>query len=127
MDEIKEMYGHLNGILHGAGVIKDHFIVHKTNKEFQEVLQPKVDGLFYLDECSKDWQLDFFILFSSVSGCLGNTGQADYAAANTFMDAFAAYRNALAASKKRHGSTISFNWPLWKEGGMQVDAEIEKE
>ncbi|MFT0802662.1 amino acid adenylation domain-containing protein [Bacillus swezeyi] len=126
MDEIKEMYGHLNGILHGAGVIKDHFIVHKTHKEFQEVLQPKVDGLFYLDECSKDWQLDFFILFSSVSGCLGNTGQADYAAANTFMDAFAAYRNVLAASKKRHGSTISFNWPLWKEGGMQVDAEIEK-
>ncbi|MEC1645619.1 non-ribosomal peptide synthetase [Bacillus halotolerans] len=126
MDEIKETYGHLNGILHGAGIIKDHFIVHKTNKEFQEVLQPKVNGLFYLDECSKDWQLDFFILFSSVSGCLGNTGQADYAAANTFMDAFAVYRNALAVSKKRNGTTISFNWPLWKEGGMQVDAEIEK-
>lgn len=78
MDEIKERYGHLNGILHGAGIIKDHFIVHKKTKEFQEVLQPKVNGLFYLDECGKDWQLDFFILFSSVSGCLGNTGQADY-------------------------------------------------
>ncbi|MCY7765553.1 non-ribosomal peptide synthetase [Bacillus inaquosorum] len=126
MEEIKEKYGTLNGIIHGAGSIKDHFIVHKTKEEFQEVLQPKVSGLLHVDECSKDFPLDFFILFSSVSGCLGNAGQADYAAANTFMDAFAAYRSSLAASKKRFGSTISFNWPLWEEGGMQVGAEDEK-
>ncbi|MCY7785574.1 non-ribosomal peptide synthetase [Bacillus inaquosorum] len=126
MEEIKEKYGTLNGIIHGAGSIKDHFIVHKTKEEFQEVLQPKVSGLLHVDECSKDFPLDFFILFSSVSGCLGNAGQADYAAANTFMDAFAAYRSSLAASKKRFGSTISFNWPLWEEGGMQVGAEEEK-
>lgn len=67
-----------------------------------------------------------FILFSSVSGSLGNAGQSDYATANTFMDAYAVYRNSLVASQKRHGTTISFNWPLWKEGGMHVDAEIEK-
>ncbi|WP_276736066.1 non-ribosomal peptide synthetase [Bacillus sp. (in: firmicutes)] len=126
MEEIKEKYGTLNGIIHGAGSIQDHFIVHKTNEEFQKVLQPKVNGLLHVDECSKDFPLDFFVLFSSVSGCLGNAGQADYAAANTFMDAFAAYRSSLAASKKRFGSTISFNWPLWAEGGMQVGAEVEQ-
>ncbi|WP_367387404.1 amino acid adenylation domain-containing protein [Bacillus vallismortis] len=126
MKEIKEKYGTLNGIIHGAGSIKDHFIVHKSNEEFQEVLQPKVSGLFHVDECSKDFPLDFFILFSSVSGSLGNAGQADYAAANTFMDAFAAYRRSLAVSKERFGSTISFNWPLWEEGGMQVGAEVEQ-
>ncbi|MCO4850729.1 non-ribosomal peptide synthetase [Bacillus vallismortis] len=126
MKEIKEKYGTLNGIIHGAGSIKDHFIVHKSNEEFQEVLQPKVSGLLHVDEFSKDFPLDFFILFSSVSGSLGNAGQADYAAANTFMDAFAEYRRSLAASKKRRGSTISFNWPLWEEGGMQVGAEAEQ-
>ncbi|MCY7822955.1 amino acid adenylation domain-containing protein [Bacillus spizizenii] len=126
MEDIKEKHGTLNGIIHGAGSIKDQFIVHKTNEEFLEVLQPKVSGLLHVDECSKDFPLDFFILFSSVSGCLGNAGQADYAAANTFMDAFAAYRSSLVASKKRFGSTISFNWPLWKEGGMQVGAEVEQ-
>ncbi|MEG7378241.1 amino acid adenylation domain-containing protein [Bacillus subtilis] len=126
MKEIKEKYGTLNGIIHGAGSIKDHFIVQKSNEEFQEVLQPKVSGLLHVDECSKDFPLDFFILFSSVSGSLGNAGQADYAAANTFMDAFAAYRRSLAVSKKRFGSTISFNWPLWEEGGMQVGAEVEQ-
>ncbi|MCV2515295.1 amino acid adenylation domain-containing protein [Bacillus subtilis] len=125
-EEIKERYGTLNGIIHGAGSIKDRFIIHKTNEEFQEVLQPKVSGLLHVDECSKDFPLDFFIFFSSVSGCLGNAGQADYAAANSFMDAFAEYRRSLAASKKRFGSTISFNWPLWEEGGMQVGAEDEK-
>ncbi|MCY9431920.1 SDR family NAD(P)-dependent oxidoreductase, partial [Bacillus spizizenii] len=87
MEDIKEKHGTLNGIIHGAGSIKDQFIVHKTNEEFLEVLQPKVSGLLHVDECSKDFPLDFFILFSSVSGCLGNAGQADYAAANTFMDA----------------------------------------
>ncbi|TYS11712.1 amino acid adenylation domain-containing protein [Bacillus subtilis] len=126
MKEMKEKYGTLNGIIHGAGSIKDHFIVQKSNEEFQEVLQPKVSGLLHVDECSKDFPLDFFILFSSVSGSLGNAGQADYAAANTFMDAFAAYRRSLAVSKKRFGSTISFNWPLWEEGGMQVGAEVEQ-
>ncbi|MDP4114453.1 MAG: SDR family NAD(P)-dependent oxidoreductase, partial [Bacillota bacterium] len=126
LEEIKERYGTLNGIIHGAGSSKDRFIIHKTNEEFQEVLQPKVSGLLHVDECSKDFPLDFFIFFSSVSGCLGNAGQADYAAANSFMDAFAEYRRSLAASKKRFGSTISFNWPLWEEGGMQVGAEDEK-
>ncbi|QUF67160.1 non-ribosomal peptide synthetase [Bacillus atrophaeus] len=126
MKEIKERYGRLNGIIHGAGVIKDHFIVQKTSEEFQEVIHPKVNGLVQLDEAAKEWKMDFFILFSSVSGSLGNAGQSDYATANTFMDAYAVYRNSLVASQKRHGTTISFNWPLWKEGGMHVDAEIEK-
>lgn len=64
------------------------------------MLQPKVSGLLHVDECSKNFPLDFFIFFSSVSGCLGNAGQADYAAANSFMDAFAEYRSSLAASKR---------------------------
>jgi NADP-dependent 3-hydroxy acid dehydrogenase YdfG len=126
IQEIQEDFGSLNGIIHSAGVIRDNFILRKTKDEFQEVLAPKVSGLVHLDQASKDLPLDFFILFSSGAGALGSIGQADYAAANAFMDAYARYRNNLVTSKQRQGQTLSINWPLWKEGGMHVDEETEK-
>ncbi|KJK30395.1 SDR family NAD(P)-dependent oxidoreductase [Paenibacillus polymyxa] len=123
---IVEQYGGLNGILHTAGVIRDNFIIKKTIEEVREVLTPKVSGLIHLDQASSSLPLDFFILFSSGAGSVGNVGQADYSAANGFMDAYASYRNALAARKQRQGHTLSINWPLWKDGGMHVDGETEK-
>ncbi len=90
------------------------------------MLDPKVIGTAYLDEASKDCNLDFFVLFSSVSGVLGNVGQADYAAGNAFMDAYAAYRQSLTENGLRHGKTIAFNWTLWKDGGMQAGDETER-
>ncbi|SPF42370.1 Polyketide synthase PksN (fragment) [Candidatus Desulfosporosinus infrequens] len=57
---------------------------------------------------------------------MGNIGQADYSTANAFMDAYATYRNNLLASRQCWGKTISFNWPLWREGGMNVDAQAGK-
>lgn len=123
---MRQAYGKINGILHGAGVIHDNFILNKTPQELQKVFAPKVAGLVNLDRASKSIDLDFFILFSSVAGAFGNIGQADYSAANAFMDAYANYRNASVASRQRHGLTLSMNWPLWKEGGMHVDAEAEK-
>lgn len=126
IQNIQREFGGLNGIIHSAGLIKDNFILKKTREELQEVLSPKVTGLVNLDEASKSIALDFFILFSSVTGAAGNQGQADYAMANAFMDAYTSYRNALVAEKQRHGHTLSINWPLWKEGGMHVGAATEK-
>ncbi|EJQ38402.1 hypothetical protein IEE_05054, partial [Bacillus cereus BAG5X1-1] len=126
IQSIQQEFGSLHGIIHGAGIIRDNFILKKTKEELQDVLAPKVLGLVNLDEASKDLQLDFFVLFSSIAGSLGNSGQADYSTANAFMDVYAKYRNALVAAKKRQGQTLSLNWPLWKEGGMQVDKETEK-
>ncbi|WP_226001952.1 type I polyketide synthase [Paenibacillus sp. BJ-4] len=123
--EIREEYGDLDGILHSAGVIQDRFIIHKTQEGFAEVMAPKVAGLVNLDQATKELNLDFFILFSSIAGIMGNPGQADYSAANAFMDAYALYRSSLAASKERKGQTLSVNWPLWKDGGMQVDDDTE--
>ncbi|MFM2061280.1 MAG: polyketide synthase PksN [Cyanobacteriota bacterium] len=124
--DIENNIGSLKGILHIAGIIRDNFIIKKTTKEFQSVLAPKVDGVIHLDEATKDLNLDFFILFSSLAGSNGNVGQVDYACANAFMDAYAHYRNDLVATKERFGQTLSINWPLWKEGGMQINPEIEK-
>jgi len=118
---IKDEYGQINGILHCAGVIADNFILKKAGAQFSEVLMPKVTGAFNLDHASRDVDLDFFALFSSIAGALGNLGQADYAAANGFMDQFAAYRNRQVVTGARRGRTLSINWPLWQAGGMALD------
>ncbi|HML90355.1 MAG TPA: SDR family NAD(P)-dependent oxidoreductase [Methylomusa anaerophila] len=123
---IKGEFGDIHGIIHSAGIIRDNFIIKKTREQFLEVLVPKVAGLVNLDEAGRDLNLDFFIVFSSLAGSFGNIGQADYAAANAFMDAYVRYRNALVAENQRRGRTLSINWPLWQEGGMHVDTERAK-
>ncbi len=119
-DIVKE-YGPLNGIIHCAGVLRDSFVINKTGEELREVMAPKVAGLVNLDEASKDLRLDFFLLFSSGAAVLGNIGQADYAAANAFMDVYADFRRELVNKGQRRGRMLSLNWPLWKDGGMQPD------
>lgn len=99
-------------------------MLKKDPQELAEVLAPKVAGCVNLDRACQD--LDFFVLFSSLTGTMGNPGQADYATANAFMDAYAAYRNSLVAAGQRRGRTLSINWPLWREGGMRVDPGMEK-
>ncbi|MEJ2622720.1 MAG: SDR family NAD(P)-dependent oxidoreductase, partial [Candidatus Thiodiazotropha sp.] len=126
MIDIRESLGSLNGIIHSAGVIKDNFIFNKPLEEFDSVLDPKVTGLVNLDEASSGFALDFFILFSSGAGSMGNLGQVDYATANAFMDAYAQYRNGLVSENRRQGRTLSIAWPLWKEGGMHVDKVTER-
>ncbi len=86
------------------------------------MLAPKVEGTLHLDQATERAALDFFVLFSSITGAFGNPGQADYAAANGFLDQFAAVRNAQVAAGRRQGRTLSIGWPLWQAGGMTVDA-----
>ncbi|MBD0742358.1 SDR family NAD(P)-dependent oxidoreductase [Streptomyces sp. CBMA152] len=118
---IEDAHGPLTGIVHSAGVLNDGFIVKKTPEELARVLAPKVSGLVNLDEASKGHPLELFCCFSSTSGAFGNPGQADYAAANAFMDAYAAHRNRLVGAGLRHGTTLCVNWPLWEDGGMRVN------
>ncbi|MEM6601803.1 MAG: SDR family NAD(P)-dependent oxidoreductase, partial [Verrucomicrobiota bacterium] len=124
--EVLATHGRLDGIIHSAGVIKDGFLLKKTPEEAEAVLLPKIKGVRHLDEATKELDLAFMVYCSSVAGVLGNVGQADYASANAFMDGFAHHRNALVREGKRSGKTLSINWPLWKEGGMQVDEESER-
>jgi polyketide synthase PksJ len=123
LDRIRREFGALNGIVHAAGVLRDTLIVNKTATEIEEVLAPKIKGLLILDEITRNEPIDFLALFASVSGVFGAIGQADYAGANAFLDAFAEHRNRLASEGKRHGRTVAIDWPLWSEGGMQVSAE----
>ncbi|WP_316173214.1 SDR family NAD(P)-dependent oxidoreductase, partial [Bradyrhizobium sp. SZCCHNRI2049] len=121
---IKEQFGGLTGIVHGAGVLRDSFIMNKTAADASAVIAPKVAGVVNLDEATRDCALECMILFGSASGAFGNVGQADYAAANGFLDAYASYRNELMRAGRRRGRTLSIDWPLWQDGGMQVDAAV---
>lgn len=66
-----------------------------TFDDFDAVVRAKVPGTWNLHRASLNIKLDFFIMLSSLTGIVGNRGQAAYAAANTFLDAFAVYRNQL--------------------------------
>ncbi|MEK4111149.1 acyl transferase domain-containing protein/thioesterase domain-containing protein/RNA-binding protein YhbY [Paenibacillus sp. DS2363] len=120
---VRHTYGKVNGILHGAGITRDRLLENKTGAECREVLASKVAGTVYLDEATRRDDLDVLILFSSGTGVTGNIGQADYAAANAFMDRYAAYRNTLVQRGERTGQTLSVNWPLWESGGMQINEQ----
>ena len=120
----KEHFGALHGIIHAAGVIRDALLWSKRDDDVWAVLQPKVRGALWLDEVTAGELLDFFALFSSVAGLTGNVGQADYAYANAFLDAFARGREMQSIQQLRHGRTVSINWPLWQEGGMRISAEL---
>lgn len=119
--------GQLNGVIHSAGITSDAFIVNKTEREVLEVLRPKVAGTLAVDEATQDCDLDFMVLFSSLSSAFGNTGQADYACANGFMDGFAFRRNQQVADGLRHGKTLSLNWPLWRDGGMGISKQAAEQ
>ncbi len=126
IDEIQSCYGKLNGIIHAAGIVKDNFIQQKKTEGAVEVFAVKTKGIINLHEATQHISLDFIVLFSSIAAVLGNEGQADYAAANQYLNDFATFRNKEVLANKVFGKTISIAWPLWNDGGMQTNAIIQK-
>ncbi|MHC6075260.1 SDR family NAD(P)-dependent oxidoreductase [Ralstonia solanacearum] len=126
IDRIHTEQGALHGVIHSAGVIRDGLILRKSAGEFEQVLAAKVAGIEALDQAIGERPLDFLVCCSS-QAAMGNLGQADYAAANAYMDAFMHYRQDLAADGKRKGRSLSINWPLWRDGGMKLAPVIEQQ
>ncbi|KTC82242.1 hypothetical protein Lche_0506 [Legionella cherrii] len=124
---IKERFGAINGIIHAAGLTQDGLIVNKTLPEIEKVVAPKIFGACNLHTATRTEPLDFFILFSSAAAVFGNLGQSDYAYANCFLDEFAYTREQQRAQGHCNGHTLSINWPLWEEGGLQIAPEYQRE
>src|SRR5262249_9477139 len=87
-----ERFGTIHGVLHTAGVLDDGAIQLKDAAAANAVLAPKVRGTLVLDAALAHIELDFMVLFSSISAFTGLAGQVDYAAANAFLDAYAQAR-----------------------------------
>ncbi|KAJ5662752.1 hypothetical protein N7462_011678 [Penicillium macrosclerotiorum] len=88
------------GVIHMPMMLKDQLLSKMTHDEWCSVLASKVQGTQNLHNALVDHTLDFFVCFGSLAGLCGNAGQANYAAANAFLDAFVQYRSGrgLAAS-----------------------------
>ncbi|OGU14141.1 MAG: beta-ketoacyl synthase [Geobacteraceae bacterium GWC2_53_11] len=111
--EIRQEYGPVRGIVHGAGVLADRLISDKSLEQFTLVYDTKVKGLKALLAATAQDDLRFIALFSSTTGRFGRSGQVDYAVANEVL-------NKLAQAESRHRSTcrtVSINWGPW-DGGM---------
>ncbi len=102
----------LKGVIHAAGVVDDGVLASLSEAMVSRVLAPKVDGAWHLHKLTEGMALDWFVLFSSIAGLLGNPGQANYAAANTFLDSLAHAR----CAKGLAG--VSIAWGPWAEKGM---------
>ncbi len=102
----------LGGVVHAAGTLDDGVLVQQSWTRFEKVLAPKVAGAWNLHLATRARPLDFFVLFSSTASYLGSAGQANYAAANAFLDALAHHR------KARGLPALTVNWGPWREAGM---------
>jgi acyl transferase domain-containing protein/NADPH:quinone reductase-like Zn-dependent oxidoreductase/acyl carrier protein len=117
LNEIRATMPPLRGIVHAAGILDDAVVAHLSLEKFDTVMAGKVGGALALDARLRPDDLDFLVYYSSVAGVLGNPGQANYAAANTMLDALAH------AQRSRGIPAISIEWGSWGEVGLAAAIE----
>ncbi len=110
--EIERTLPPLRGVVHAAGVLSDCGLMVQDWKKFLDVASPKIKGAWNLHRATAKTSLDFFVNFSSATSLIGNRGQANYAAANAFLDSFSYFRRANGLP------SVSVNWGPWKDSGM---------
>ncbi|MCL2353994.1 MAG: type I polyketide synthase, partial [Defluviitaleaceae bacterium] len=104
--KIKEV----KGVISALGIVKDMFISQMPKEVFDEVYETKVSSNWLLHQYFEDKPLDFFVIFSSVAAMITSAGQANYAAANAFLDGLISYR------RKKGLAGLSIAWGPWAVG-----------
>jgi NAD(P)-dependent dehydrogenase (short-subunit alcohol dehydrogenase family) len=112
LERIRAELPPLAGVAHLAGVLDDALLPQQSLERFRTTLAPKAFGACHLHQLTKNDDLEFFIVYSSVSSVLGSPGQANYATANALLDG-------LVAERKAQGlAATSVNWGPWAKSGM---------
>ncbi len=112
IEAIDAELGPLRGIVHAAGAIEDAVLGRQGPESFRRVMAPKALGAWNLYRLTRDRALDCFVMYSSLASILGSAGQANYAAANAWMDGFAHWL------RGRGIPALSVNWGVWDGVGM---------
>jgi len=120
IDDLYERHGRIDAVIHGAGILEDKLIRHKTPESFERVFATKLVGARTLVEKLRD-DVKLVVMFSSVSGAFGNRGQADYAAAGDALD-----KLAWTLQRRINGRVVSIDWGPWAGTGM-VSPDLERE
>jgi NAD(P)-dependent dehydrogenase (short-subunit alcohol dehydrogenase family) len=115
IDDLYGRYGRIDGARHGAGVIEDRWLRDKTPESLARVFETKANGAQILARKLRPEGLRFLVFFSSVSGRFGNAGQADYSAANEYLNKLADHLD-----REWPGRVVAVNWGPW-ESGMVSD------
>ena len=119
MEYEEQLLPEIKGIFHLAGFAKPQRISEMSKEDFDKVLMPKMLGSWNLHQAFKNKNLDYFILYSSISSVISLAGQGNYAAANAFMDGLAGYRRSIGLAGQ------SINWGPWAEVGMATQLNLE--
>ncbi len=118
LQQLDESWLPVRGIIHAAGILDDGVLMHQSWDRFTRVMAPKIAGAWHLHELTADWQLDWFVLFSSATSVLGSPGQGSHAASNAFLDALAFHRRALGKP------ALSIDWGPWSEVGSAANVTV---
>ncbi|MGD2087721.1 MAG: SDR family NAD(P)-dependent oxidoreductase [Candidatus Aminicenantes bacterium] len=120
INQAKERFGAINGVIHAAGVIDYAGVIQRRTRAMtEETMAARVRGTLVLEDLLKDEPLDFFVLFSFIGNVLYKEyfGQVGFISSNEFLESFAIYK-----TRKEGTFFMAINWADWLEGGMVIKA-----